>query len=573
MRKLITNDETTCVGCNKCIRACPMLGASIAYEKENQIKVKINTDRCIACGACIIACRHGVRDYLDDTERFIRDLQSGVPISVFAAPAIRSGSLDYERVFSWLRNLGVRKIYDVSLGADICTWANIRYVQKNNFKPVITQPCPAIVNYILLHEHDLIPYLSQAQSPMLCTAIYMKKYQNISTKIAALSPCIAKAQEFEDTGYVSYNITLKKLQDYIEKNNIRLPSESSGFDHDEASMGRVFSMPGGLKENVELYLGKQVRIDQAEGQDIVYDVLYEYAEQRGRNLPVIFDVLNCPEGCNVGTGCPKTNQSRFDAGAVMERQRKFVYDNFDRQQLDMLYEEFDRTLKLHDFLRQYHPKDTKTAKPTNDQIENAFVALHKHTESQRKFDCGACGSKSCHEMAERVVLGFDSPSNCIQREKDIIHADHTKILELSRTNLDSINEILSDVSKIKEISDEIVGYVGTVSEAIGQYGNMSKDISSIAQHINIIALNASVEAARAGEHGKSFAVVANEVRTLAHRSQNTVSQTDSISSKATESVETITKKIDSISSAIAMAHEDIGSVFNNTKEALEDFDN
>ena len=53
MRSLITNDESTCVGCNRCVRVCPMEGASVTYEQDKQIKVKINHDRCIACGACI----------------------------------------------------------------------------------------------------------------------------------------------------------------------------------------------------------------------------------------------------------------------------------------------------------------------------------------------------------------------------------------------------------------------------------------------------------------------------------------------------------------------------------------
>jgi len=55
----------------------------------------------------------------------------GKPISVFAAPAIKSNFEDYGQVFTWLRSMGVRKIYDVSLGADICTWAQFKKMDQN----------------------------------------------------------------------------------------------------------------------------------------------------------------------------------------------------------------------------------------------------------------------------------------------------------------------------------------------------------------------------------------------------------------------------------------------------------
>jgi len=59
---------------------------------------------------------------------------------------------------------------------------------------------------------------------MLCTAIYMKKYEGINDRIAALSPCIAKSDEFAATGYVDYNVTLKRLYGYIENTRNR-PAE------------------------------------------------------------------------------------------------------------------------------------------------------------------------------------------------------------------------------------------------------------------------------------------------------------------------------------------------------------
>ena len=100
---------------------------------------------------------------------------------------------------------------------------------------------------------------------------------------------------------------------------------------------------------------------------------------------------------------------------------------------------------------------------------------------------------------------------------------------------------------------------------------MSNDITSISQQINILAINATIEAARAGESGKAFAVVAQEVKSLADKSRNTVSQTDEISDKAASSVAVINSKIDSISGAILKAHAEISEVYESTQNALTEF--
>ena len=569
MRNLISNNVESCIGCNRCVRVCPIEGASIIYEQGDDIKVKIDNERCIACVACIQACRHDVRKYDDDTERFLNDLANGVQISMFAAPAYRTGTIDGNQLLAWLRDMGVNKIYDVSLGADICTWAHVRYIQKNNPVSVITQPCPAVVNYILLQEHDLIKYLSPVHSPMLCTAIYMKKYKKINDKIAALSPCIAKAHEFEETGYVDYNVTLKKLYEYIRQKNINLPAKPFTFDHEEAALGRLYPMPGGLKENVEYALGKQLRIDQAEGTEVVYDALKIFGAKNGENLPDIFDVLNCAEGCNIGTGCIH-ERDRFDVAAIMDENRKNVHNDCDPNAYSEIYQHYDSMLNLGDFIRKYTPKHIKRYVATEGQIEEAYKILDKDDYAKKHIDCGACGSDTCHEMAKKIVAGIDIPNNCIQKVKDQIHSEHTKIVDMSTSNIGNIKKILTDISEIKVLSDEIVNSIGYVNDAITQYTEMSREINSISMQVNILAINASIEAARAGEYGNSFGVVANEVKSLADKSKKTVSKTDEVSEKAAKALETINGKIDSISSAILKTHAEITDVHDSTTNAITD---
>ena len=548
MRKLITNDKMKCVACNRCISACPVEGANQVHLVDGQIKVSVDNERCIVCGACIIACRHEVRDYEDDTERFINDLKSGASISMFAAPANRVDE-NGGKVLAWLRSLGVKKIYDVSLGADICTWAHIRLIQKEHPKSVITQPCPAIVNYILRHEHGLIKYLSPVHSPMLCTAVYMKKYERVSENIAALSPCIAKSNEFEATGYVKYNVTLKKLFKYIRENNIELPNETSGFDHAESAFGRLYSMPGGLKENVEFYFGKKLRVDQSEGPEVVYDALRAFANERSEYLPAVFDVLNCAEGCNLGTGV-EHNSSRFKAHAIMDKGRQAVLKEYDLEHYEKLLQSYDKKLNLGDFMRKYTPALIKKYDVSDAEIEKGYIALGKNTETQRTFDCGACGCDSCHDMAKRIAMGNNIPANCIQKLNDEIKG----VLDIAMSNITSANLLVADITDIKNKSNQINGLIATLNSVILKYQKISTDINSISSVINIVSLNAMVEAARAGDQGKTFAVVAEEIRNLADNSKNIVSASEEMSKESLGAVNSINDLIGSIVKSYDNAH-------------------
>jgi iron only hydrogenase large subunit-like protein len=562
MRELIKNDPLKCVGCTKCLRVCPIEGANVAHNDGNGLKVKVDHQRCIVCGSCIQACHHESRGFEDDTERFLSDLQKGVAISMFAAPANRAnGDKMGARLLSWLRQQGVKKIYDVSLGADICTWAHIRYIQKERPASVITQPCPAIVNYITTHNHALLPNLSPVQSPMLCTAIYMKKYDRVSEKIAALSPCIAKSHEFEDTGFVDYNVTLKKLYDYIKKNRISLPTQESGFDHAESSLGCLYSMPGGLRENVELHLGKALRIDKSEGQSTVYLDLDEYARRNGKQLPAIFDVLNCPEGCNLGTGCAH-DRSKFEVNQIMDEARQNVLRGRKKADFDKLYAGFDKALHLNDFIRTYKPRNVKALAPSNSQIEQAFLSMGKETETDRAFDCGACGSTSCLQMAKRVASGTHIPDGCIQNEKQSIEKSHKSIMDLSAVNLESTKEILGDISNVSDLSEKIAQSIPGVEAAMERQNQMADEVNDIAMKINMIALNASIEAARAGQHGKAFAVVASEIQKLADASKATVSETQKVTEQANASIKAM--------SSLALAIKgDLGKTFRNASDMAQ----
>ena len=98
MIEMIKSKHDLCKGCNRCVRECPMETANVTYQDEDgSIKVKIDHDKCIACGRCVSACKHDARYFTDDTERFFDDLKKGIPISLMAAPSVRTNIPGYKK--------------------------------------------------------------------------------------------------------------------------------------------------------------------------------------------------------------------------------------------------------------------------------------------------------------------------------------------------------------------------------------------------------------------------------------------------------------------------------------------
>ncbi len=163
----VTVDQNKCIGCNACIRACPVPSAN----KTENGKVQCIYDECIRCGECIKACPHGARDYIDDIDVLL-DLMKGGNVSVIVDPAIKSAfDGSWRHVLKWLKSNGAREIYDGAFGADICTYMHIEYLKSHPGTKVVSQPCAAIVNYAEKQKSELLSKLSPVQSPLMCAAI------------------------------------------------------------------------------------------------------------------------------------------------------------------------------------------------------------------------------------------------------------------------------------------------------------------------------------------------------------------------------------------------------------------
>lgn len=594
---VITTDEDKCAGCNKCILECPVDYANVAYYKNGENKIRVDQSRCINCGHCVEICDHGARVYYDDTGDFINALQKGEKISVLAAPAIRHNFHNFKKLFSFLKTRGVNLIYDVSLGADIATWAYIKAIKEKNLKSVVAQPCPPVVNYAEKYNPLLISNLAPVHSPMMCTAIYLNKYLNIKDKLAFLSPCIAKINEINDKntgGLVQYNVTYSKLIDYLDRNKINLDSYSEkDFDDIGCGIGLTFSRPGGLRENVEYHLNN-VWIKQIEGVNHAYDYLSKYSIRAAgqRQLPLIVDVLNCINGCNLGTGTNKcvdvddidymTNQLKMDKLRQKSKKKLLGGNSY------TLFDKFEKELELRHFTREYkdHSSSIFTRERSQKELNDIFINLYKHTEQSRSINCFSCGYGSCEKFAKSIYNNVNHYHNCIyynrkglemmSNEKSLRENLKVKVGEIissmkqlaaaNEDNVRGVNTVGGQTDSVLQMAAVLRETIHDVKDKLLGISNISKEIVDIADQTNLLALNASIEAARAGVNGRGFAVVAEEVRKLSDHTKNTVDSARVNEQQAIIHIEKIINMADDLSAKLKLVNNEAVNLIANTEK-------
>jgi methyl-accepting chemotaxis protein len=195
------------------------------------------------------------------------------------------------------------------------------------------------------------------------------------------------------------------------------------------------------------------------------------------------------------------------------------------------------------------------------QISASAQALSSVTEQTR---IGVNGQK---EETDQVATAMSQMAATVQevaRNAEAAAASTESADRRVGTGGQVVRQTLERVNQLAQAMEEATRSIQRLSQDTQSIGTVLDVIKNVAEQTNLLALNAAIEAARAGEQGRGFAVVADEVRALARRTQQSTAEIERLIATLREGVRSSVEHMQQSGSLVDMTVQDA----NQTEEAL-----
>lgn len=419
-----------CQGCVNCIRVCPTEAIRVIDGEINII-----AELCIDCGECTRSCARKALGIDEDDWNKIKESSRATVIAdpVFFSQFSHYGKPEVLEEVLQQQDLNVL-IDEVEDAYDLSAYATARLIARSTKQalPLISGYCPAVIRLIQSKFPEVLPRIIPIKTPLFMAADLWRMRTNSSAPITLLAPCPAKITmicepQCCERSPIDYGVTVRRVARAImAAGEIAVSSETPATRRSNRWI--AWARRGGESRHVQAFADKPLTILSVSGMRNTLDVLQELELGRLRGVDFI-ECRICDTGCVGGIG---TADSRFLANLRLKNiENTDTSWNITEKELARAEELF--TMDFWPFSKQL---EARPSLPLSDNVADAMVKLQQLKEvygGLPHIDCGSCGRPSCQAMAEEIVRGHGSPTDCIFKLRESIATLAGKIMVLSES--------------------------------------------------------------------------------------------------------------------------------------------
>ncbi len=403
-----------CIGCSHCMRVCPTEAIRVSEGKAHLLE-----NRCIDCGECYRVCpTHAITVEQDDFSQIY-----SFEYRIALIPSVLLGQFPddatTEQVAQALLNLGFTSVIEVEDSVEYLIVKLNEYVRNNPNKPVISSFCPAIVRLVQVKFPSLVDNIALVRPPLDLTASYIKSTL-ISEGIAEdkigifyITPCAAKIvairkPEGEDKSEITGIINMDFIYNRIlrEVRNGIIPPGKTMFDSRLSPRSYTWGLTTGESSHIE---GRCLAID---GIWNVIEFLEKVENEEVSGIDFL-ELRACDESCAGGILNPG---NRFLAADAIRKSSGEV-GMWSIDSVSPKNKDYKRRVGNQSGLQPLSPRSMLKL---DEDMARAMLKMKRVNRLMcylPGIDCGVCGTPSCLSLAEDIVQGNGSVSQCVFLQK------------------------------------------------------------------------------------------------------------------------------------------------------------